>query len=660
MYLYFDNDIPNFGDINYETTYNSYIGNKPTYETKKLTVHLNGETTQYPASAVIPFFNTVTENYEKVKSFIGEVFTFLSDNPDNKLSLQLGGSASAPANVTYNVGLSQRRIDSVKKFLLEYQINGKSLKNFGKDGTGQLTFINDSPAGENGQSFPVVNGVKNTVECTKDIIDVTVTNNQPTTNSQIYSVPAMACRNVLFKQIVPSQGKPKPTPTPPPTPPPPQTTPQPIPPSTVPTVDFKTEIIKGASKKVLRALFSECDYFEVIKETNPMVYNTFREKIKYFNPAFHSMTPEGLNSRLTFLNQCLRPGDTIPVIGPDGNPKNNDALNTSFGTPPVLILRVGDFYNTKIIPDNVQFSYDPIVFDMNPEGIGVQPMIVNVQMSFKIIGGMGLKEPVEQLQNALSFNYYANTEIYDERSTYTDTSFEKFDTEIVDSIRQKQQNEKTTVPEQPKTNGGGTTIGKIGTSVVSSGGTSGTLDYTEVMNNLEKEVKNYLKNIINQSETIVKNYNLGVLSLTNFKRNYTEGSFIIHDSVENTEQGSNLYGKSDSYEERLNSLFDQVVTDVENDNNPIVMFMINTGKYKENTIRDLKNNMINYIKTIKSNFTLKLTTTIQDISTQEQNLISLISKINLELPLNFHFVFSQLFLLGSSFNMISYPIIKII
>ena len=628
MYLYFDNDIPNSGDINYETTYNSYIGNKPAYETKKLTVRLKNDTTQYPASAVIPFFDTVTENYEKVKTFIGEVFTFLSDNPDNKLSLQLGGSASAPANKTYNVGLSQRRIDSVKKFLLEYQINGKSLKNFSNEGTGQLTFINDSPAGENGQSFPVVNGVKNTVECTKDIIDVTSTNNEPTTNSQIYSVPAMACRNVLFKQIVPSQGKPKPTET---TPPKlePQPTPQPIPPSTAPTVDFRTEIIKGASKKVLRALFSECDYFEVIKETNPMVYNTFREKIKYFNPAFHSMTPEGLNSRLTFLNQCLRPGDTIPVIGTDGNPKNNDALNTSFGTPPVLILRVGDFYNTKIIPDNVQFSYDPIVFDMNPEGIGVQPMIVNVSMSFKIIGGMGLKEPVEQLQNALSFNYYANTEIYDERSTFTDTSFEKFDTEIVDSIRQRQQNEKTTVPEQPKTNGGGTPIGKIGTTVVTSGGTSGTLDYTEIMNNLEKEVKNYLKNIINQSETIVKNYNFGVLSLTNYKRNYTSGTFIIHGSTGNVENETNLYGKSDSYEERLNSLFDQVITDIENNDNPIVLDMNNSGKYKDATIRDMKNNMINFIKNLKNEFTLKLTTTIQDISSQEQNLTNLISKINL-------------------------------
>ena len=69
------------------------------------------------------------------------------------------------------------------------------------------------------------------------------------------------------------------------------------------------------------------------------------------------MTPEGLNSRLTFLQQCARPGDTIPTIGPNGEKLYNDALNTSFGAPPVLVLRVGDFFNTKIIPTGINFVY---------------------------------------------------------------------------------------------------------------------------------------------------------------------------------------------------------------------------------------------------------------------------------------------------------------
>jgi hypothetical protein len=623
IYVYFDNDIPSSGDINYQQTYDNYINNKSTYSTKKLSVSVNN--VEYSKETVMPFFDTVTNSYQETTNMIGKIYTFLSENEGNKISMQLAGSASSPNEKAYNISLSQRRIDSVKKFLLEYPINGKSLKNFGPEGTGQFSFYGDEPGGE-GTSYPKLNGTTNDIPCTFEPIN-TEGKKIVTYDSKVYSLPAMACRNVRFKNLNITYGKPKPTPTPTLPPPPPQPTPQPIPPLEVPTVDIRKRIRDGASKKVLRRLFSECDYFEMIKESNPMVFTTFKEKIKYFNPAFHSMTPEGLNARLTFLNQCVRPGDTIPVIGVDQNPKYNDALNTSFGTPPVLILRVGDFYNTKIIPDNLSFGYDPLIFDMNPEGIGVQPMIVNVTMSFKIIGGMGLAKPIEELQNALSFNYYANTEIYDERSSWTDESFKKFDIEIEESLKAK--NIKPPTPQTPTTNGGGTPIGKIVTTVVTSGGTSGTLDYTDIMINLEKEVKNYLKNIINQSETIVKNYNLGVLSLTNYKRNYTEGSFIVHDSVENIEEGTNLYGKSDSYEERINSLFDQVITDIENNDNPIVLDMNNTAKFKESTIRNMKNNMINFIKNLKNDFSLKLSTTIQDISTQEQNLIGLISKINL-------------------------------
>jgi hypothetical protein len=102
------------------------------------------------------------------------------------------------------------------------------------------------------------------------------------------------------------------------------------------------------TKRVLRSLLSECDYFEVIKQDTPMVYDSLREKLKFFHPAFHSITPEGLNSRLTFLQQCMRPGDTIPTVQVDNQGGStlqyNNAVNTSFGTPPVLILRVGDFF----------------------------------------------------------------------------------------------------------------------------------------------------------------------------------------------------------------------------------------------------------------------------------------------------------------------------
>lgn len=160
---------------------------------------------------------------------------------------------------------------------------------------------------------------------------------------------------------------------------------------------------------ITNRFYSECDYFEKLNQTDNFIFDKFREKIKYFHPAFHSTTPEGLNSRLTFLQQCTRQGPTLETQG---------ANNLAFGRPPVCILRIGDFYNTKVIIDSLSIDYEPLVWDLNPEGVGVQPMIANITISFKFIGGSTLAGPINKLQNALSFNYYANTHVYDARADY--------------------------------------------------------------------------------------------------------------------------------------------------------------------------------------------------------------------------------------------------
>jgi len=48
--------------------------------------------------------------------------------------------------------------------------------------------------------------------------------------------------------------------------------------------------------------------------------------------------------------------------------KDVDAENTAFGTPPICVLRVGDFYHTKIVVDSVSFTYDPLIYDLNQKG----------------------------------------------------------------------------------------------------------------------------------------------------------------------------------------------------------------------------------------------------------------------------------------------------
>jgi outer membrane protein OmpA-like peptidoglycan-associated protein len=173
------------------------------------------------------------------------------------------------------------------------------------------------------------------------------------------------------------------------------------------TTTQKNDIIREIAKRINKRVISECDIFEKVKEDEPFIYNSIKEKIKHFHPAFHSLTPEMFNNRLTFLQQCMRQG---PQLTDTSQPQN-----MAFGRPPVCVLRVGDFYHTKVIIDSLNISYaanSGVQWDLNPEGAGVQPMYANVDLNFKFIGGSSLGGPIRQLQNAVSFNFYANTSLY--------------------------------------------------------------------------------------------------------------------------------------------------------------------------------------------------------------------------------------------------------
>lgn len=156
-------------------------------------------------------------------------------------------------------------------------------------------------------------------------------------------------------------------------------------------------------------------YFKNLEKTDKLNYDKIVDKVQYFRPAYHSITPEGFNARLTFLQQCARQGSTESLS------EGGSAGNLAFGRAPYCILRIGDFYHTKIVINNVNIQFDNnggVSWDMNPEGIGVQPMYAKVDLAFNFIGGQDLSGPIERLQNAVSYNYYANTSVYDRHSDY--------------------------------------------------------------------------------------------------------------------------------------------------------------------------------------------------------------------------------------------------
>jgi hypothetical protein len=142
----------------------------------------------------------------------------------------------------------------------------------------------------------------------------------------------------------------------------------------------------------------------------------------YLYPVFHSQTPEDFHRRLTFLQQCTRQGSARRFATADDS-GNLRARNSVFGRQPICILRIADFFYTKIIIESVNVEYRDSTWDMNPEGFGMQPMMANISLTIKILGGQSLKGPIDALQNAVSFNYYAN-------STYTDKGMYKLPTDV--------------------------------------------------------------------------------------------------------------------------------------------------------------------------------------------------------------------------------------
>ncbi len=157
----------------------------------------------------------------------------------------------------------------------------------------------------------------------------------------------------------------------------------------------------------------EAQYFSMLKDNDTFLYSKIIDKIKYFSPAYHSITPEGFNSRLSFLHQCTRQG---PTSSTSDSPSLHSAGNLSFGRPPICVLRIGDFYHTKIVITSLTIDYENPQWDMNQEGIGMQPMFARISLNFNFLGGSDIEAPISRLQNAVSFNYYANQSIYDNRA----------------------------------------------------------------------------------------------------------------------------------------------------------------------------------------------------------------------------------------------------
>ena len=379
---------------------------------------------------------------------------------------------------------------------------------------------------------------------------------------------------------------------------------------------------ESISKQVIRKLLSEADYFKFMKESNPFVYDSLREKLKYFHPAFHSMTPEGLNERLTFLLQCTRPGDTIPTKQSDGTMLDKDARNTAFGAPPICILRVGDFYHSKVVIDSCNFTYDDGKFDLNPEGIGVQPMIVNVSMGFKFIGGQGLKGPIDELQNALSFNFFGNTEMYDERATDS-LAVSAYNKEFIEKTEPTGDTPKNT--NSTLQNEGGTTIGSVEGKFQNSG-TSVNIAYKKIVNEFIESFNDFTQGEYDKLKQVSEQYNSGILMLYTKDRDYKTGKMNEFGSGSATQTNLTIFGKS-TFETKIDTLFSSLLTDISSNSLTIQQEMLKQN-FKSVDQTNFNNQLKKLVNDYKTTFTTKLVNTSNELSKVQLSMTRNIDKLN--------------------------------
>ena len=570
------------------------------------------------------FFETVVKpNYTSLKELTVELEKQLTQYPNGTITIYISSSCSAPATIEYNRQLSQRRIDSLIKFFN----NTKPLSKF----IGQRLLIKSGTvAGEDAQVKQIDVTTGNFIDgklinCT-DRDNNTVGGDTQSGSKDIFTIQSMACRRAYISKI---EGK-LTAPVPPPTPQYEDVLVGNVVTKTVnvPVLEQVRRERNNITKRILRSLLSECDYFETIKAETPMVYDNLKDKLKFFQPGFHSTTPEGLNSRLTFLQQCMRPGDTIPTVKqntPQSKPtlEYNNAINTAFGAPPVLVLRVGDFYNTKILPDNLQITYETL--DINPEGIGIQPMIANITLGFKFVGGSGLKESVDKIQNALTFNYYANTEMWDDRADVTaqedflrilDSEFLKQDTLLNPPALNQ------AIPNAGQSNDA--TVGTIITSVISESGETGTINYSDFMVKVVNDSQTYFTGVVNKTKESVNQYNNAVRQQWMLERSYTQGKLSVADPE------VVLFGKPNNVEKRFNKIFSDFEKNIKDDSDPFITFISEKVRdFSPKLIRTVKENYFNFVKNKRSSFQNGISKITQELTTIEQGYLQTLGRVNL-------------------------------
>ena len=340
-------------------------------------LHNIGSTGEFIYNTIDPNTNTNQYNYDVPITKLDEALfnLFSIDNSENIITIKLTSTASKLYH-TGNKELCNRRNEAAKFFIegrLSFLFKNKDIEKY------NFQFINDED-----------NNSSDLGKSKDEIYNPLVKLDRKTTIEFVYS-PKTSSDDITFRN--PSDRTKY---------------------EELSKQKAELETIKSQYEKNSDFLFNERTI-----TTDAILRGYMSIKNNHYYPGLHTQTPEDFHRRLTFLHQCTRQGGSKNY----NNSGEYISKNSVFGKQPICVLRIGDFFHSKVIIESINFDYTEAPWDMNPEGFGLQPMLAKITLNMKVIGGQSLEGPISVLQNALSYNYYAN-------STYTDEGIYKIPTNI--------------------------------------------------------------------------------------------------------------------------------------------------------------------------------------------------------------------------------------
>jgi hypothetical protein len=284
-----------------------------------------------------------------------------------------------------------------------------------------------------------------------------------------------------------------------------------------------------------------------------------------------------------------------------------------------------------MVVDNVNFSYDDALWDMNPEGIGMQPMIASVNMGVKFIGGHGIGGAVNELQNALSFNYYANTEVYDWMSTETDGGRDPKKVEEIQNAYKdrmtKQLSDNLNNPEISKDDD--EYWGNLMESDTEN------ITYNQFYNNFTESINDYANELITQTKTLYDKFgNSAVRLLYDKEKRWNIKSvtkYSTTDSVEIGYIGRDDYDYNEAYDKIL-FLIQLVVDNVNEFADEIYIELkktINFNEEKNEEYIKINKHLLKEVKKKFSDFGIQIQDSISAVHNKQKSLQESLDAFNI-------------------------------